>query len=345
MKRYALTFIGELPPPYGGVTVKNLLVFQKVFQGFDAQFIDLAECKRRPWKIFEIFYKIVSSMVISRTVVIGVGSTWRRKILLRMQWMLTGQNGLKKVMLLVMGGQFHLQVAKDRSLCKLIQQIDSLWVETEKMLYALKKMGIEQTYYFPNGRDDRGSRPPRVREADSVLKLVFFSRICEEKGVGIIMKAYETWKMEKVPITLDFYGEISDNIKGQFDDFIQKSECIYHGVFDTANRDVYKELNQYDILLLPTLCKGEGVPGALIESKMAGITAIVSELLVNNDVVRNSLEGVVLSQLTAEALASTVLALCKSPERVQLLKEGAYESRYRYCIETYRQSLIDHALG
>lgn len=54
-----------------------------------------------------------------------------------------------------------------------------------------------------------------------------------------------------------------------------------------VNHDVYEELNNYDIMLLPTRWEGEGVSGALIESKMAGITAIVSDWHVNSETVRD----------------------------------------------------------
>ena len=279
MKRYSVTYIGELPPPYGGVAVKNQLVFQNVFQSEDSQFIDLVICKREPWKTPIIFLKIIISMILSESIIIGVGTTQRRKILLKMQRCLAGNRGLKKVILLVMGGQFHIQMAKDRLLQKYIKLIDSIWVETKEMERALKDMGIEQTYYFPNARMDCGSRPPRIIEANDKLRLVYFSRICEEKGVDIIMKAYKIWESKKIPISLDFYGEIAENIKERFCKFIcaEKNDIHYHGVFDAVNQDVYAELNQYDIMLLPTHWEGEGVPGALIESKMSGITAIVSK--------------------------------------------------------------------
>ena len=87
------------------------------------------------------------------------------------------------------------------------------------------------------------------------------------------------------------------------------------------------------------------MPGALVESKMAGITAIVSDWNVNGEVVHDGSEGIVLPLATAEVLAETVLALCRDPERVQALKEGAYTSRKRYCVDTYRQALIDQVPG
>lgn len=45
-------------------------------------------------------------------------------------------------------------------------------------------------------------------------------------------------------------------------------------------------------LLLPSKWSGEGVPGALVESKMAGIAAIVSDWNFNAEIVKNDSEGI-----------------------------------------------------
>lgn len=342
MKHHTLTFIGELPPPYNGVVVKNQMVLRYIFQDTDVQFIDLVECRRTAWKIPIIFCRIVISMVTSQFIMIGVGTTFRRKVLLLLQRVLTGKYGMKKVMLLVMGGKFHIQVAQDKLLRNLVQQIESLWVETEEMVEAMKNMGIEQTYFFPNTRDEQGSKPPRKREEDLPLKLVYFTGINKEKGADIVMNAYQILKKNNVSVTLDFYGEVSPDIKESFENFISLGGGEYHGVYDAINDDVYSELNQYDIMLLPTHWKGEGVSGALIESKMAGITAIVSDWHANSEVIRNNYEGIVLSQITAEVLAQTVMQLCKDIEKVEAMKREAYTSRCRYCTQRYRQSMLDH---
>ena len=47
----------------------------------------------------------------------------------------------------------------------------------------------------------------------------------------------------------------------------------------------------------------------------------------------------------AEELAETVLKFYEDPEKVQALKIGAFASRKRYCIEIYRQNLIDKTLS
>ena len=96
-------------------------------------------------------------------------------------------------------------------------------------------------------------------------------------------------------IHIDIYGHIVDDFKEKFEKFIDENNNVtYQGVFDATKNNVYEKLHEYDILLFPSRWKGEGVPGILIESKMAGIVPIVSDHLYNSEIVLNNIEGIVL---------------------------------------------------
>ena len=333
-----IIFIGELPPPYGGVAVKDKLVFREVYQELGAEMIDLVECKRHPSKIPFIFGKIICGMLSKKNIIIGVGTHGRRKILLQMQKLLGGNEGLRKVHILAMGGTVHLYDAKDVMIRRLMQKTGSVWVETEGMMQEMKKIGITQTYIFPNCRTADCAVPPR-KSSQGKLRLVFFSRICVEKGVDIIIEAYKSFPKK---CSLDFYGEVAKEFREVFERFLQKNPCVrYHGVIDSTNGNVYEELNQYDVMLLPSQWKGEGVPGALIEAKMAGITAIVSDWNYNSEVVLDGQEGIVLSETNPKGLLEAVKYLCEDCDYTENLKYGAFESRNRYCIQTYKNKLIN----
>ena len=86
-----IVFIGEVPPPYGGVAVKDKLVFKEVYEELGTQMIDLVECKRHPLKMPYIFAKIIFAMLMKKKIIIGVGTSKRRKILLQLQKFLGGE--------------------------------------------------------------------------------------------------------------------------------------------------------------------------------------------------------------------------------------------------------------
>ena len=338
-------YIGELPPPYGGVSIKNTILYENAFKGAGVEMIDLQKCRRSPLSAPFILFKLLCGMIGAQKVIIGTGAIWRDKLLLVVQRLLTGKRGLKKVAKIVMGGRYHEIVKNDSVLYRLLSQTGSIWVESESMVRAFSDMGITQTYFFPNCRVDEGTWEPRPC-SDGILKLVYFSRICIAKGVDDIISAYNMLGALQGKVTLDFYGELEDDIRVRFLQFIQINDNVkYHGVFDAIKEDVYSELNQYDVMLLPTRWKGEGVPGALVESKMAGITAVVSDNGFNSETVHDGLEGIVLSEPFAENLKEVLIDLTHDRSKVEILKQGAYESRKRYCMETYRETLIQQILG
>lgn len=263
-------FIGELPPPFNGVSVKDKLMYEQIFRDIGARMIDMVECRRKPWKIPLISVRLIMGMLRSNVVIIGMGSTSRRKILLGLQKVLTGRAGLKKIMLIVMGGQFHEQVMKDGKLCDLLKNIGSVWVESEIMINGLKEQGISQVYLFPNCRTEEGALAPIDNSAGEPLKLVYFSGVNCEHGMDDVIKSFTYLNADTQRITLDVYGTVEDDVQEDFVKFVHEHDNVqYHGVYDTSKGNTYAMLHQYDVMLRPS--KRDGVAGALVESKMAEI--------------------------------------------------------------------------
>lgn len=325
-------FLCELPPPYGGVTVKNQLILDAVVKTTDSvKIIDFCEIKRNPIKILPVFVKMLQAFSSKdNKIVYGFGSHKRLKLALRIQKLLGGKASLSKTVNIVMGGRFQEFIQADRKLLELLSAVELHLVETERMRNEFVLLGLKNTSVFPNARRSIGAKEPTV--PGGPLKLVFFSRIIEDKGVDYILS-----ELAGVDgITVDFYGPIDSGIKAAFDQFIAKySYAHYRGVFDAAKDDVYAELNQYDVLLLPTKHKTEGVPGILVEAKMAGITAIVSDLSHNAEIVADNSEGIVINDLEKGTLLAAIKSLENNRDRLTDLKQGAYRSRYRYAMETY----------
>lgn len=323
-------FIGELPPPYGGVAVKDKLVYKEVYEPSGVKMLNLVECKWKPYMIPVVGVKMLWGLARAEHVIIGVGTNGRRKLILKLRKLLRGEKGLSSTVMLVMGGHIQETVKEDVSLKNLLNKNQSVWVETQGMKNSLEGQGFSNVKIFPNCRTDFGAIPPK--EVGNKIKYVFFSRICAEKGVDEI---FRTVSKLKKGWSLDFYGEIAKEYKNTFESYLRMFPSIhYHGVFDATSGNVYKELNQYDVMLLPTRWIGEGVPGVLVEAKMAGITAIVSDWSFNPEIVVDGVEGIVIHKPLEEIMNEM------TPRKTMSLKMGAYESRNRYCINTYVAQLL-----
>lgn len=334
------TFLCELPPPFGGVTVKNQLILDAVVKDSNqVQVIDFFEIKRRPLRSVSILAKMLLSFIRKDTIVYGFGSPERLKPALRLQKIFGGKRSLDRTTNVVMGGRFQEYLRKDSGLLRRFSEVKSNLVETEGMKAALVELGLKNCHVFPNARTTVAAREPAA--CGKPLRCVFFSKICAEKGVDYILSELA----DAEGITIDFYGPIENGIKKQLDQFLKEhSFARYHGVFDPAKADVYAELNGYDVLLLPTKWKGEGVPGILVESKMAGITAVVSNNSYNSEIVLDGVEGIVLPDLEPGTLLRTLKGLNADQNRLMRLKQGAYHSRTRYAMESYSE-LLKSAFG
>lgn len=323
-------FIGELPPPYGGVAVKDKLVYQEVYKSAGVKMLNLVECKWKPYKTPIVGLKMLWGLLRAKHVIIGVGTNGRLKTIMKLRKFLRGKKGLQSTIMLAMGGKIQETTKTDIKLKNLLISSQSVWVETNGMKESFESQGFTNIRIFPNCRTDENSIEPQP--VGDKIKYVYFSRICAEKGVDEIIKAFDK---PDGNYTLDFYGEVASEFEEDFNAFLTAHpEIKYHGVFDSTNGNVYQELNQYDVMLLPTRWVGEGVPGALVEAKMSGITAIVSDWNFNAEIVIDGKEGIVLKKSLSDTIASV------TPDKIMRLKNGAYNSRTRYCISTYKEMLL-----
>lgn len=74
---------------------------------------------------------------------------------------------------------------------------------------------------------------------------------------------------------------------------------------------------------------------------MAGITAIVSDWNFNREIVLDDQEGIVLEETSVDGLLKAVKKMSEDRRYTDRLKKGAFESRVRYCIRTYKERLTD----
>ena len=83
MKKENAVFICELPPPYGGVTIKNNYIIQKIFNTYDIKIIDLMKCKKKKFLIFKTIFEIIKAYVnkdIFKDVFTGTKPTVKRAV-------------------------------------------------------------------------------------------------------------------------------------------------------------------------------------------------------------------------------------------------------------------------
>lgn len=332
-------YIGEFPPPMGGVTVKNELLKSKVYNNSEMIFFDLYSCKKNPFKLFVLFFEILT---IKGRIVLGVGSNKRLYRLLIILGLFGGRKKINNTIIIMMGSTLHKYCEKRKRLLKLLQNVKAIYTESESINQAFGKIGIYNTKFFPNCRERTDIIKNKSLQSGEKIKLVFFSKICREKGADILFKVVQKLVDMKISVALDYYGVIDQQYESEFYEKIKEHEGYvrYCGIFDSSKDDVYKKLNEYHILLFPSTWVGEGVPGILIESKMAGIPAIVSAHNYNNEVVIDREEGLVVKENCVDNFVQAICELYSDTRLYDKLVKGTVESRKRYDIESYKRELL-----
>ncbi len=217
-----------------------------------------------------------------------------------------------------------------------------IYVQTENMVERLEALGLSNIVLFPNYRILRGKQIAHKSCVDGEkFKMVFCSRIVKDKGVFEIIDAARELKREGYTnFVVDFYGPISNEIEQQFLDSINNyDEINYCGYVD--NSRMIETLSDYDIMLFPTYYKGEGFPGVIIESLIAGVPIIASDWKYNKQYVKNDENGVICEPKDVLSLSSSIIKLYNDRKLVNKMKEKCIQDAKQFEEDSVLKSLVD----
>lgn len=327
-------YLGAFPPGYGGVTIKNRNLYQALSQQMPIEKIDFNRIKRRDFR--ELFRFVFVLMRRKNRFVIGVSGRKTRKRLTQVLYYLN-RKAMGRSVLMVMGGTAAEDMAADPEYRKCVAGYKKIYVETEGMMQTLLDAGVANVGVYPNGRF-RWQQTRVEAPSGMPLKCVFFSLIQPEKGVDLILQV-----APQLPdVQFEFFGKI---VKEYEEKFLAETErhpnVFYKGLFTGSSEEVYTELGRYDVLLLPTRWIAEGVPGVLVEAKIAGITSIVTDHNFNSEVVTDGADGIIMTENTTEGLLEAIDSLNRDRNLLQKLKEGSLASAENYYIENYVPEIVN----
>lgn len=100
MSLHCLTYIGSFPPPYGGVTVKNALLYKRLSDYLTIDKLDLSIVKKLNLRvILRLIRRLFSH---DGTLVLGVSADWRYRLTYLLYRF--NRSKMERSILIVMGG-------------------------------------------------------------------------------------------------------------------------------------------------------------------------------------------------------------------------------------------------
>lgn len=193
-------------------------------------------------------------------------------------------------------------------------------------------------YHLSNTKVLRNFREPDLNECNYNYKdrsIIFISRVVKEKGILDLMQIVDS--INKVSndkkLLLDIYGEkkFEDNDNALFNSLLS-NEIKYFGPI--PNNQVQRIISEHAVSCLPTRHNGEGTPGFIIESLLAGVPIIVSSFSQVNSIVKDSYDSVVFNICDLDDLKNKLIDLIYDKKKINKYRENAFNSGKQYTFES-----------
>lgn len=335
VKNLKYVLIGSFPPPYGGATIKNKILYDEL-----SKYVNIKKINTHKISIITIM-RIVKAFLFDKNNKMILSLSSYSLIKITKVFDLISRKRMKKVSVFIVGGRFPEILEEKKIDFSIYNLYSNIYVECEGMKEKLNKFGVTNVKVIPNFRKNYVLEKVENVIDEKEFKIIFMSRICLDKGVLIIIDACKFLNELGIKYRVDFYGPIDERISEKFYREINTVNNVYYkGIFDSIKEDVYRKLSKYDLLLLPTFHRGEGVPGILVESKIAGITSIVSNINYNYETIRHLENGILLENNNSEELANWIIELSKNKILLERLKNNSLKDSKRYLIENYIEEIL-----
>ena len=332
-------YLGSFPPGYGGVTVKNMNLFDALSQKEKIGKVDFNKIKRKNLK--ELFRLIGVFFSRKHVFVIGVSGKATRRLLTQFLYRFNRKT-MRKSIIMIMGGVAAKIIAADPAYQKYMAAYRKIYVETKGMLQTLQDAGLKNAQIYPNGRFKVKEPLPDKTFDRHPLKLLYFSQVSKQKGADTAFDAAKLLEEKGIDYRLDFYGKVEPTYQQTLEQRLKENEkTAYLGIYNTQENSVYTLMRQYDVMLFASTWESEGAPGCLIEALIAGLPSIVTDWNFNADIVENGFSGVVLQENTSECLADAIEKLEKDRTLLKTYSENCAVSAEKYYIENYIDEIYD----
>ena len=246
------------------------------------------------------------------------------------------------------GSMLPLMLKRNPSLKTLLDIYNIIAVETRMSERSLRKIlgnKIARLVNFRKFDINFIYQCKKMRKAvneGNEFRFVYFSRVIPEKGVELAIEAVKRVRelVDDIDITLDIYGPIPTYYRNRFLKLIEKEDYIaYKGVI-VEDKEVYNMLCRYDVMLLPSKIKYEGIPGAIIDSYVAGVPVIVTNFPNVYDVVRHGETGLIVNMENIEGLVDAMVEVVRDRDKLEAMRENCYKVAVKFHVDEVMERFI-----
>jgi glycosyltransferase involved in cell wall biosynthesis len=328
MKVLLIGGIGLGHLPRGGEEYKNQVLLQKLQDHYACTAIDTVHWKTNP----TIMLRILVQLFFHRydNIILSASS----KSVYQLLWLINFfPHLLRKTSYFVIGGYFPEAIENGIYKPSYYNRLKAVVLEGQILQVPLLKAGLTNTVIIPNFKVFPDVQIPK--RSSSICRFVFLSKVCREKGAHLVLEAVSKLNLQGFEQTFQvaMYGVLDD---GYREDFLARMSpnVTYKGLIDLLNdtSSAYAELAGYDCLLFPTSWKGEGFPGVMIDSFVAGLAVIATDWNMNRELVKEGETGMIIETANVDQLADSMKKAIKDRALLAAMGRQAKASAPAYHI-------------
>lgn len=241
--------------------------------GYDVKFINMMHWKSKP---FKLFYNIIKYYFWcdAEFIIASLNGVRVNLNILRFLKVLSK----RAVYQIAVGGISNCDFIKSEpKYCKLVKDLNGVFVEVLPMLDEYKEAGIEKVFFLPNCKAIDKTTPRAKPDMQKPYRFCTYSRVTPEKGIKEAIEAVERLNREygENYCSLDIYGTYLSEDKQWFEEMMAHASSAITYKARIERKNSIATLGRYDLMLFPTKHIGEGVPGGMIDCYEAGLPIIV----------------------------------------------------------------------
>lgn len=231
-----------------------------------------------------------------------------------------------------------------KKLVKQLRKIDYILPETELLTNAFSGFyGLSNVYQLNNFREN--IEIDKSHQDNSGLKLVYVSRVMKIKGIFDLLDVVKSLNEDGYNVFLDIYGNktLSDEESNVFNSLIDGRFINYRGTL--PNDNVCKAISNYDLFVFPTRYYGEGTPGVVVESLIAGVPVITSSFPQATYLLKDGFDSIFYKMEDKNKLKETILNVIKNKGMLDTMRKNAFVSGQKYTYNHERDIFLKYICG
>lgn len=314
-----------------GQTIRTRTIKDAITKKLNSElvlYVDTSYIKLKP---ISVFIKIYKNFRESSNIIMLPGSRGLRVFLpLFIRWKIKYKKDLRYI---VIGGWLPNFLTEKKKCLDLCKNLDGIYVQTKSMKEKLQKLGLVNVSILTNFRQSTFVEKS-ISKVINPIKLVYFSRICEEKGIELAIKAVNeiNQNKENIRIKFDIYGPIMKNYQYSFRKILAKCDKFisYKGILESINNNIYEVLSKYDLTVFPTYYQGEGFPGAILDSFISGVPVLASDWKYNSEIIKEGETGKFFISQDIDDLTDKLEFMINNPDLIYKMKRNCLEEAKKY---------------